>query len=228
MKTERRTTPANSRQQVTHRSEGSVIIGGIAAVFYDGTPATQYWLAEDLVERISKAAFDTAIREKHDARALFNHEPDNLLGRVGSGTCKLSTDNVGLRYEINIDPNDADHQRVVAKVTRGDLTGSSFAFRPTKVRWEDEGDISVRWIEDLVLFDVGPVTYPAYEATTTALSGDELDQLRDQRDVWLAAQFRVRQLQMAGLKKRIGAERFELQQDDLTSRRQKLAALLSR
>jgi HK97 family phage prohead protease len=169
---ERRFVPTGSAPVgVTSRGNGEKTISGYAAVFYrSGTPGTEYRLWDDAVERISRCAFDRAIREKHDVRGLFNHDPNNLLGRYSSGTCRYSIDANGLKYEIDFDPSDPDHQRVIAKIDRGDLTGSSFAFRVNAATWEDRmGLPSIRWIDDLTLFDVGPVTWPAYDATTTGL-----------------------------------------------------------
>ena len=190
--------------RVTQRS-GKKTISGYSAVFYSSSDAgSEYRLWEDVVERIRPGAFDRAVKERHDVKALYNHNPDNLLGRSTSGTCRYSVDSKGLKYEIDVDDSDPDHQRVVSKIERGDLTGSSFAFRATRVTWDDnEGSDSVRWIEDLDLFDVGPVTYPAYEATTTGLrSDDQIAALKRERDLWRQAdgQWRERWLRLQKLK----------------------------
>ena len=176
---------ANQTAKCEVRTVGEVrAITGYAAVFYrEADPGTEYQMWEDFTERIQPGAFDRAIAERHDARGLYNHDTANLLGRVSNGTVKLTVDKVGLRFEIPIDDNDPDHQRVVAKVERGDLTGCSFAFANATSEWEErtEGEktVHVRNISDLDLFDVGPVTHPAYEATacgvrTSVLSVDDL------------------------------------------------------
>lgn len=158
------------------RDGESGLLRGLSAVFYrEDDPGTEYWLWYDTVERILPGAFDRAISEAHDARALFNHDSSNLLGRVSSGTCRLSVTAEGLAYEIDENPSDPDHQRVVGKIDRGELTGSSFAFIAREVSWsevkQDDGDwLYIRNIHDLDLFDVGPVTWPAYEATTAGRS----------------------------------------------------------
>ena len=86
MNTERRMTPTGEITMET-RADGSKAITGYAAVFHRADePGTEYTLAKDLVERISPVAFNRAISEKHDARALFNHDPNMLLGRAGAGT----------------------------------------------------------------------------------------------------------------------------------------------
>lgn len=156
------------------RADGKKVITGLGAVFYNAANAgTEYELANwggfRILERIMPGAFDRAIQERDDARGLFNHDPSHLLGRVSSGTMRLSVDDQGLRYEIDIDAEDSDHQKVVRKIERGDLTGSSFAFIPRRVVWVEEEDRDIRQIEDLELFDTGPVTYPAYEASTTGV-----------------------------------------------------------
>ncbi|WP_428303698.1 HK97 family phage prohead protease [Lacipirellula sp.] len=195
----RNTGPGNSKVKATYRGDGAAVVVGYSAVFYTGQPGTEYVLGEGIVERIRPGAFDRAIRDGHDARALFNHDANNLLGRVSSGTCRLSADSHGLRYEITVDRNDPDHQRVLAKIRRGDLSGSSFAFQPLKVTWEERDGLSIRWLADIQLFDVGPVTWPAYGATTTGLRNDELEAIEKERKDWPALQLRLRQLKLAQL-----------------------------
>ena len=162
---------------------------GYAAVFFNrNDPGTEYDLTGDgsAIERIDRRAFDRALLEGHDVRGLFNHQSENLLARVSSGTLSLSTDSVGLLYRMQL-PDTQLGCDVRELVRRGDLSGSSFAFILTGARWEtlDDGT-EVRHIEDLDLLDVGPVTFPAYEATTAGLRSDqrlsrsELRSLRNQ------------------------------------------------
>ena len=49
---------------------------------------------------------------------------------------------------------------------RGEITGSSFGFIVTNEEVRREGNLVIREITDVELFDVGPVTYPAYQATS--------------------------------------------------------------
>src|SRR2546427_740708 len=72
-------------------------IEGYAAIFNS--------LSEDLGgfrERIRTGAFARAIREKQDCRALFNHNPNMILGRTRSGTLRLSEDGTGLLFDCNL------------------------------------------------------------------------------------------------------------------------------
>lgn len=172
------------------RADGQKMITGYGLVFYSADdPATQFWLWSDFVERISAKALDRAISEKHDARGLFNHDPNNLLGRVSTGTMRISKDARGGLYEIDFDEKDSDHQRVAAKLQRGDLSGSSFSFYPIRTSWHEEvidgKTVDVRVIEDIDLVDMGPVTFPAYEATSAGLrslgGADDAISERDER-----------------------------------------------
>lgn len=172
--TRRSTTKQLARVQIRGAEGEEKFITGYAAVFYrEGDSTTEYALWDDYLERLDPSCFDRALSEGHDARGLFNHASERLLGRVSNGTCTLTVDNVGLRFEIPIDPDDPDHCNVVAKIRRGDLSGCSFAFANATADWTetdvDGRTVWIRTITDLDLFDVGPVTYPAYEATEVGL-----------------------------------------------------------
>ena len=53
------------------------------------------------VERVAPGTFRSTIKQA-DVRALFNHEPDQLLGRSGNGSLRMSEDDKGLFYEIDL------------------------------------------------------------------------------------------------------------------------------
>lgn len=123
------------------------------------------------VERIMPGAFKRVLNRGDDILALFNHDMDNLLATRASGRLRLTEDETGLRYEFDLDSDDPDHQRVIAKVRRGDLRGSSFGFRVASGgdSWgTTEQDYPLRSISEIsMLRDVGPVTAPAYPDTAT-------------------------------------------------------------
>lgn len=158
------------------RSEdGRNTLTGYAAVFHrEGEEGTEYRLdgVGRVVERIAPEAFERALKEEHDVRALFNHESDNLLGRSSAGTLRLSVDDIGLRYDIDL-PDTQVGRDVLEYVRRGDLNGSSFAFRPLDEEARSEGDKTVYVVRDLQLIDVGPVVFPAYKATEASLRSDD-------------------------------------------------------
>lgn len=165
-------------------------IVGRAAVFYDpSTPGTEYNLFPDLKERIMPRAFNKALNERHDVRALFNHDPNMVLGRTTAGTLKLTKSLRGLDYEI--DPPDTTYANdLKVSLARGDVTGSSFGFRvlEQKFKTEQSADgkpIDIREIHSVELLDVSPVTYPAYTAAESGLrSIGDAEEARAARDEW--------------------------------------------
>lgn len=120
-------------------------------------------------EVIAKGAFDEVL--KNDVRALFNHDPNFVLGRSSSGTLRLSVDDYGLRYEIDAPQTQTVRDLVLEPMARGDITGSSFGFSVEQDKWSEGEDGAItRSIEKISrLLDVSPVTYPAYPETDVAL-----------------------------------------------------------
>jgi HK97 family phage prohead protease len=166
-------------------SIGPPMITGYGSVFHRGDdPGTMYQLMPGLFERVMPGCFDRCIREGQDVRGLFNHDPNMLLARCSAGTMRLSVDATGLRYEMDCNPNDPDHQRVMQKIQRGDITGSSFSFRVRQQRFtltDDECDCDpddpdcdcpddYRDLLDVDVDDCGPVTFPAYTATAAGMA----------------------------------------------------------
>lgn len=148
-------------------------IVGYSAVF--GVDTEIFTWFGSFNERIKKGAFRRAIREGQDVRALRNHNPDNLLGRTTSKTLRLREDDTGLWIEVD-SPDTTIGRDTVEQIRRGDLTGMSFAFIIRKEKWVngEDGAPSMRIIEDVDLFDVGPVTYPQYTQTTADLRASSI------------------------------------------------------
>ncbi len=152
---ERRALPAAE----IRAADGERKIVGYAAVFNSQS--------EDLGgfrEIIMPGAFDRALREAQDVRALWNHNPDIVLGRTKSGTLALSIDEKGLRCEIS-PPDTQAANDVLASIRRGDVDGMSFGFRTLTDNWRMQEGEPIRELVDLELLDVSPVAYPAYPAT---------------------------------------------------------------
>jgi HK97 family phage prohead protease len=145
-------------------------IVGYAAVFNS--------LSEELYgfrEMVMPGAFDRALKERHDVRALVNHDENQILGRTKAGTLTLSVDAKGLKAEI--EPPDTQAARdAVTSVKRGDLDGMSFAFRTLTDAWRTQDGEQIRELLDLELVDVSVVAFPAYPATT--VSARALEQAR--------------------------------------------------
>jgi len=120
------------------------------------------------VEQIAPKSFNKTIKEA-DVRALYNHEPDMLLGRTSSGTLRLAVDSDGLTYEIDL-PDTTVGRDLAVLLERGDITGSSFGFRVIADEWSETPDgFPLRTLKEVALRDVGPVTFPAYVESSSAL-----------------------------------------------------------
>lgn len=123
-------------------------------------------------ERVAEGATDETIKS-HDIRALFNHDPSLILGRNTADTLRLSNDSEGTHYEIQADLRQSYVRDLAIAMERGDVTQSSFGFRvagPDGQTWdEDEDGFLLRTLTKINLFDVSPVTYPAYEDSTSGV-----------------------------------------------------------
>lgn len=143
-------------------------IAGVASVY------NQQYDTGWMIESIKPGAFTRVLSESPDVRCLFNHDPNNLLGRTKSGTLRLSDANDGLHFDCDTDTDSSIGSDVQRMISRGDLDGCSFAFTVGKQSWREEKSadgmyLYYRDIEEIdELFDVGPVTYPAYAGTSVA------------------------------------------------------------
>jgi HK97 family phage prohead protease len=147
-------------------------ISGVGAVF------NQYTDMRYFVEIIEPGFFDDVLDD--DVRSLFNHDDGDILGRSGNGTLRFSQDDNGLPYQVDINPQDDDAMSVYQKVKRGDVTGSSIMFIVKSMErgddangdeWYALGDKIVRRLKKggcKELWDIGPVTFPAYEQTSAS------------------------------------------------------------
>lgn len=163
MPVERRTLPTTTVGALELRTADGAAprIAGYAAVFNV--------LSEDLGgfrEMIAPGAFRRAVQED-DVRALWNHDPNWVFGRNRAGTLTLTEDSRGLAYDV--EPPDAQWARdALASIRRGDVTGSSFGFRTITDRWVTQDGENLRTLLEVELFDVAPVTYPAYPAASVS------------------------------------------------------------
>ncbi len=188
---------ANLGLPLTVRTEeeaaAPVVMEGYAALY--GARTVIWGMFE---EEIVPGFFTPAIRDAHDCRALFNHDANFPLGRTKSGTLKLREDEKGLWTETR-PPTTAIASSIVELVRRGDVDGMSFAFTIHRQEWlfaaEGSGEMDLRrLIEIEKLYDVGPVTYPAYEQTSIKIREQDKKMYEEARARW---QERNRKIQVA-------------------------------
>ena len=145
-------------------------------------------------ERVVKGAFEETI-QKDDIRALFNHDPNYVLGRNVAGTLTLEEDEKGLKVRI-IPPNTQWAKDLLVSIKRGDITQMSFGFTVILDRWTYEDNIDVRELLKVKLFDVSPVTFPAYSQTECGVRS-MFDIMRThQKEVEQSKSFNKRKLDM--------------------------------
>lgn len=149
--------------RATDGKDGPTKIGGHAAKFDV--------LSEDLGgfrERIAPGAFANTIKNG-DVRALFNHDSNIVLGRNKAGTLRLSEDLAGLAFEVDAPQTQLVRDMVLAPIERGDVSQCSFGFYTMQDKWAKLDGEWVRTLLEVDLFDVSPVTYPAYPSTDVAV-----------------------------------------------------------
>ena len=142
-------------------------ISGVGAVYETPTEICHFFR-----EIIRRGAF-TEVIKTCDCRALFNHDSNCVFGRTTNKTLRLYDATPGLVFWCDLLNDDPPTEALVKRIQRRDLSGNSFTFTVQQDRWElakKPGDLDLRIIEKIgQLYDVGPVTFPAYPTTTVAV-----------------------------------------------------------
>ena len=189
---------------------------GYACVF--NSEATIKTWFDSWIEEMAPGAFKKTLQE-NDIRALWNHDPNIVLGRNKAGTLELREDARGLHTVIR--PPDNEWGRpVLDAVRRGDVTGMSIGFQVIKEQVirppRDSKEPTRRKILEARLRDVSPVTFPYFDQTEiTARAQQAL--AADEGDVLLRASAMARRAQMG----------MELSADDLRMLAEAVAILES-
>jgi uncharacterized protein len=139
-----------------------------------GRPAVFNALSEDLGgfrEIIKPGAFKKTLSERN-VKSLWNHDSNYVLGSVKSGTLSVREDEEGLFFEAT--PPDATWARdMMVSIDRGDVDQMSFGFRTINDEWAfqtiDGEEILIRMLLECELYEVSPVTFPAYPDTSVGL-----------------------------------------------------------
>ncbi|HAT4314970.1 HK97 family phage prohead protease [Clostridium perfringens] len=114
-------------------------------------------------EEVAKGAFDKTLADGHNIYAMYNHNSDMILGSTRSGSLRLNVDNIGLHFELRINPNISYASDIAELVKSGDLEGCSFGFWVTDDEWTyTEDKIDLRIIKELELIEVTITPFPAY------------------------------------------------------------------
>lgn len=159
---EKRYMTLNVEMRAEEGKESRTIVG-TAAVFNSITDLRYY------KEQIDPAAFDDILAdENHDVVALVNHDNNMVVARRSAGTLKMWKEDNKLKYSFDA-PNTTAGNDLLENIRLGNIRGSSFQFEVSEANWKWDPDNDRNDLRTIVkvsrLWDVGPVTFPAYEDT---------------------------------------------------------------
>ena len=151
------------------RSIGGIQAQGRKVTGYAAIYNTEANLGE-FRECIAPGAFRSALAAGRNIRALYNHNPSDVLGTTQARTLELREDAKGLAFSLEL-PNTSVGNDVAELVKRGDVSGCSFGFRVNDggERWEVRSGVSVRTLTDVLLAEITLTADPAYANTEVAL-----------------------------------------------------------
>lgn len=125
-------------------------------------------------ERFLKGAFARTI-VSDDIKAYWMHEKTYIFGSTKAGTLRLSENDSGLFFEIDM-PETSMGKDAIVSIKRGDVDGMSFSFRAVVQEWDEtDPDNVIRTISEADLFEISPEPFPAYTSTSVSARSAELD-----------------------------------------------------
>jgi HK97 family phage prohead protease len=157
---ERRFHASKVELRAAKDGKGPGQISGYAATFEQMSCDMGGWY-----EKLAKGAFDHVLQD--DCRCLRNHNDESILGRISAGTLEWIQDEYGLWFTCDL-PDTQAGRDTAESVRRRDIQGCSFQFSIAEggEEWDFAGPTAVRTITRVgKMYDVGPVTFPAYEST---------------------------------------------------------------
>jgi HK97 family phage prohead protease len=149
--------------------------GGMPTLFghfavFDRWAEIDSWLEGSFLERIAPGAFRKTIRENRgQVKVLFQHGADPQIGDKPLGRlARLEEDSLGGYYEVPL--LDTSYNRELLPGLQADLYGASFRFKVLREELVDAPEASEenprglaeRTIKEAQLYELGPVTFPAY------------------------------------------------------------------
>lgn len=151
-------------------SEDGRTLAGYAAVF--NSPSLIHERGKDFMEQIAPGAFARTINAKDRVVLQFDHGSHPLIGGMPLGRIDtMREDSHGLYVEARL----SDHMLsdiVRTAIADEAITGMSFRFSvpdggDTWTRSED--GTQHRTINEVKLYELGPVTFPAYDTTSVGV-----------------------------------------------------------
>jgi HK97 family phage prohead protease len=153
---------------------------GYGAVFDEPTRIDSWEGTFD--EVIARGAFAKTIKVRKPV-LQFDHGRDAATGSVPIGAVEvLREDRHGLFVRAKMHDN-ARVEPIRQAIASGAIDGMSFRFRVLREEWDEseDRDVPLRTINEVELFELGPVVFPAYEATTVGVRSLLADLADDER-----------------------------------------------
>jgi len=128
-------------------------------------------------ERFQRGAFTESLATDDTVFMLRSHDMSRPVASTSSGTLTLREDRIGLAFDATL-PDGGDAGDLAATVKRRVLTRMSFAFATERASDETFQEIDgalIRTIKRAKLFEVSPVTFPAYPTTSIRSVADQGD-----------------------------------------------------
>lgn len=161
---ERRAVPFEARAD----GDGKRRLRGRAAVFNSETV-----IGGEFREVVRPGAFAKTITER-DVKMLWNHDSNFPMGSLRAGTLLLDEDYEALNVD-NDPPTQGMYAGFLEAIERGDVSQMSFQFEVIKENIiRAEGQMLLREILEVKLWEVSPVTFPAYQDTDIGLRAAEV------------------------------------------------------
>lgn len=144
--------------------QAGLIIRGYAAL-YDVTAP----IGGEYLEKIAPGAFTKTI-VSGDVVALLAHDWSRVLARQSAGSLRLKDTALGLAFELDADVSTPSGQEALGTVRQRAVKGCSFGFRVLWHDWEDHGEIPLRIIREIELYEISLLANPAYDTTSAWVS----------------------------------------------------------
>lgn len=163
-----------------------LILEGYAAVF-DQWTEIHGEMQGPFMERIAPGAFANTLSQRMPVMQ-FDHGTHPLLGSIPIGVpTVLREDDRGLFVRARLSDNWLI-QPVRDAIRDGAINGMSFRFGVPKGKdeWERKDGAKYRTIRETVLYELGPVVFPAYAGTEVGVRSELIGMLADesvQRDL---------------------------------------------
>lgn len=125
-------------------------------------------------ERIKPGAFKEAIESRNrEIEFLAEHDTKLVLASTRNSSLELTENEQGLFMRAKITPTSygKDYYTLISDKL---ISSMSFGFRAIKDSWTKMGDVAIRTVEKLELFEVSAVKNPAYTQSQIAARNIEL------------------------------------------------------